>query len=183
LLTVFASLLWLEAWYRAYITHASANRASWDVEYEDGFKKIDLCRKCVRRYTPYAVNELLEISVGEHEHATGRVLAVNHLDSTFRIELQDDGKVLTRVQAMDLRRPRVGGVRPKPVELTQKNSGIVEPVQLTVRARVLAMFPGEGDEWYPGTIAKSNPDGTVAIRYDDGEYAPSVRRLQVDLSQ
>jgi DNA repair protein Crb2 Tudor domain len=180
---VFASLLWLEAWYRASITHASANRASWDVEYEDGFKKIDLCRKCVRPYTPYAVHESLEISVGEHEYATGRVLAVNHLDNTFRIELEDNGQVLSRVQAMDLRRPRGGGVRPKPVQLTQKNTRIVEPVQLTVHARVLAMFPGEGDAWYPGTIAKLNTDGTVDIQYDDGEYAPSVRRLQVDLSQ
>ena len=44
------------------------------------------------------------------------------------------------------------------------------------------MFPGGGDEWYSGTIAKLNPDGTVAIQYDDGDYAPSVLRHQVDLS-
>ena len=50
---------------------------AWDVEYEDGDEGTDLCRKCVRPYTPYAVQESLEIRVSEHEFATGRVLAVN----------------------------------------------------------------------------------------------------------
>lgn len=150
---------------------------TWDVVFDDGDEGIELCLKCVRPFVPYAIGESLEVSVDEYGYTAGRVVAVYPLDDTFDIELEESAKVLTRVQTMHLRR-RSDGARPQAAQLTGKENRLL----LTVNARVLAMFPGgEDEEWYPGTITQLNPDGTFGILYDDGDFAPSVRRPQLDL--
>ena len=105
--------------------------------------------------------------VDEYSFARGRVVDVHPADDTFDIELEESGKKFYSVRPMNLRR-RVG-------------QGPVQ--ELSVGMRVLSLFPGAGDEYYPGVVTEINPDGTVAIQYDDGDTAASVRRHHVEIDQ
>jgi len=161
-----SNVLRFPEWYRGYITYASANRYTWNVEYEDGDEGFDLCSHCVRPYIQYAVNESVEMRVDEYTFAEGRVVGVHFPGDTFDIELEETGKKFYSVKPMNLRR-RVG-------KLSRS--------QLSPGMRVVALFPGEGDEYYPGIVTKLNHDGTVAIQYDDGDAA-TVRRDHVEIAQ
>ena len=153
-------------WYRGRITFASANRMTWDVEYDDGDEGNNLCQMCIRPFVPYAVNETLEARVDDAEFASARVVALHAADDTVDIRLEDSDELWTHVEPKDLRRLTIEHV---------EAPGFVES------ARVMARFPGAGDEWYAGTIAKVNKDGSFAIQYDDGDNAPKIHRRNLRL--
>ena len=46
-----------------------------------------------------------------------------------------------------------------------------------VKARYLASAnPSAITQWYSGVVAAENDDGSVAVRYDDGDYEGKVLR-------
>jgi len=55
------------------------------------------------------------------------------------------------------------------------NWGIPVAVPLPVGTVVEARWKN-GLAWFPGKIQKINPDGTYAVRYDDGDFEASVKR-------
>lgn len=139
---------------------------TWDIYYDDGDEGIGLCRECVRPYVPYAVQESIEVRVNENAYAAGRVVAVHHKDKTFDVKMEECRELRFAVRTLDLRR-RVG---------------FVSNALLTLNARVLALFldgESESDEWYPGVITEVGADGTFAVLYDDGDFAPILRRHHI----
>jgi len=152
-------------WYRGITIYASANRLLWDVEYDDGDVLTDLPPAAVRPYVPYQLEESIEVRVDEVSFAAGRVIAVNSMDDTFDIELEDDGGVFTSVHPMDIRR-RVGEA----------------PPELAVGDRVQAQFPGAEDGlYYPGTVTRVHARGLVDVEYDDGDFMENLPRSVVEL--
>jgi Histone methyltransferase Tudor domain 1 len=158
-------------WYRCTITLASANRDTWDVLYDDGDEGIELCRTCVRTFTPYAVTETLYVRVSDDEYAPCHVVAIHRqgkLD-VYDVQLEDDeAPVILNVPTKDLR--RVG-----------RDS---DATPLPVRTRVMAVYRDEsgGAEYYPGTIEQYNVDqNTYVIYFDDGDYLYNVPRRDIAL--
>ena len=173
LITLLSLLRTCTEWYRAYITFASSNRLSWDVEYEDGDVGYDLCPACIRPFVPYAVGETVEIRMDAETFAKGRITFVQRRSSIqnniewIDVQLEESGESLRRVHPRNIR--RFTADRRTPV------------TGLAVHARVLAMFPGEGDQWFPGYVSQLNPDGTVAVSFDDGDYDPRISPRNIRL--
>ena len=151
-------------WYRGVAIYASANRLLWDVEYDDGDLQEDLPPSAVRPYVPYQVDEIIEVRVDEETFARGHVVAMNSQDDTFDIELEESSELYASVHPMDIRR-RVGEDQRR---------------QLVVGDRVHAQYPG-ADGYYPGTITKVHPNGSVSAQYDDGDYFENLSPRMVDL--
>jgi hypothetical protein len=151
-------------WYRARVTRASANKYTWDVEYDGGEVDLGLCSSCVRPFVLYSLGEWVEVRIDERTFAPALVVAT-HLDGTFDLELED-GLRLGKVPVIDSRRVDQYDI-----------ASMIE-----IGSRVFALVPGNDDDtWYPGTVIEINIDDTVAIQYDDGDFFPSVPLSLVDL--
>lgn len=159
-------------WYRCTITSASANRDVWDVVYDDGDEGFELCRTCVRPFTPYAVNESLDIRISDDEYVPCHILAVHQFGKQYLYDVQldnDSWQFLSNIETKDLRR-------------MNKN---YDETPLAVNTRVTALYrdeSGVGTDYYPGTIEQMNADQkTYVIRFDDGDYSYNVHRRDIEL--
>jgi hypothetical protein len=170
----------LEEWYRARLTYANSNNLAWDVEYDDGDEANELCHDCVRPFVPYSLNEFLDVRVSPTTYAPGQVRAIHRLDGTFDIRLNKDGQILSRVRTKDLRRRgRSGRMKFTTARLSSSEQ---HQIPVTVGMRVMAGLPElDSDELFPGKITKANSDGTFAVMFDDGDFAPFVRRSLIDV--
>jgi hypothetical protein len=67
----------LPEWYRGVIRSASADRVEWEVQFEDGDFDTAICRKCVRPYLPYTLDEEVDWRDSDEDvYYRGRVMDV-----------------------------------------------------------------------------------------------------------
>ena len=101
-------------------------------------------------------------------------------DGTYDVRY-DDGDEERRVESRMIR--KLGGSS-SPTKRTNKDSdaevGSGAADGLVAGAKVEAKFGGRG-KFYPGTIEATNPDGTFAILFDDGDKEPKALREHVKL--
>jgi hypothetical protein len=146
------------------IRSASADRVEWEVEFHDGDVDSTICRKCVRPYLPYTLDEEVDWRSEEDIFYRGRVVGGGLFDKfgeeMYDILIDESGEVLRDVSPVDLRRFETRA----PFENLADLNAV-----LNVGTRVVGMFEGNEDEWYPGVITKRNKEGTFRINYDDGD--------------
>ena len=94
------------------------------------------------------MDELVGVRSEDLVYVNGRVVKV-HSDGTVDIDTPSLG-LFERVTTNDTRRF-------DPEERPKEGS------------RILALYEGEGDEWYPAVVSKVNADGTFDIMYEDGD--------------
>jgi hypothetical protein len=153
----------LAEWYRGVILSASADRVEWEVEFHDGDVDSTICRKCVRPYLPYTLDEEVDWRSEENIFYRGRVVGggPNEYDEEmYDILIDEFDEVLQDVSPVDMRRFETLA----PFENLAELDAI-----LNVGTRVVVMYQGNEDEWYPGVITKRNKEGTFQINYDDGD--------------
>ncbi len=100
----------------------------------------------------------MEVRISDSEFAAGQIAAA--MDGTYDVTLED-GSVVSGSSSAEIRR-----VDDVPEE--------EDDVIIKTGDRVLAMFPGLPNKWFPGVIERKNKDESFAIQYDDGDYAPRV---------
>lgn len=121
--------------------------------------ETDACQECAVPYTPYSMYEWIDVRIDEDSFGHAQVVAYNRTNDTYDV-MFETGHRLNAVTTGDIRR--------------------VYEVPLAQGSRVSALFPTANDgTWYPGHISAVNPDGTFAITYEDGDFAPSVERRAV----
>jgi hypothetical protein len=153
---------------------------AWDVVYDDGDEAYELCQDCVRPFVPYSLNEFLDVRVSPTIYAPGQVQAIHRLDGTFDIRLNKNGQIISRVPTKNIRRRgRSGRVK---LTIARLSSSAQEQGPIKVGMRVMAGLPDlDSDELFPGKVTKANPDGTFAVLFDDGDFAPFVPRSLIDV--
>ncbi len=109
----------------------------------------------------------MEVRISDSEFAAGQVAAVK--DGSYDVTLED-GSIVSGASSAEMR--RVDDVSNE----EEDDDVIIEPGD-----RVMAMFPGLPKKWFPGVIEEQNEDGSFAIQYDDGDYAPRVDPRHVRL--
>jgi hypothetical protein len=153
----------LPEWYRGVIRSASADRVEWEVQFEDGDFDTAICRKCVRPYLPYTLDEEVDWRDSDEDvYYRGRVMDVMLGDGgeeLYDIRLDGYLEVLRDISPVDMRR----------FENLSDPDGVFD-----LGTRVVAMYDGMEDEWYPGVITRRNKDGTFRIIYDDGDIDEQV---------
>ena len=142
-------------WYRGKIHGVLANEAIYDVEYEDGEIDESLSSDCVRPFVPYQVGDVVEARVSEESFAPGKIVQVYDSEEVYDVKT-DQGTFLSKLSAGNIRRFRT-----------------LPPLQVGVS--VLSRFQG-GQQFFPGRVVQTNPDGTYAVRYDDGDFEASVSK-------
>ncbi|GAX10719.1 hypothetical protein FisN_14Lh235 [Fistulifera solaris] len=149
-------------WYKGTIIRASSDRLTWTVRFDDGDVVDNVCAQCVRPFVPYSVGEKVEVRISDSEFATGQVVAA--MDGTYDVTLED-GSVVFGTSCAEMRRVD---------EVSEEDDDDDDDVIIEPGDRVMAMFPGLPNQWFPGVIEGHNKDGSFAIQYDDGDYAPRV---------
>jgi hypothetical protein len=148
------------------IRSASADRVEWEVEFHDGDVDSSICRKCVRPYLPYSLDEEVDWRSEEDIFYRCRVVGTSGGLDDFGDELYDiviDGSedVLRDISPVDMRR----------FEALARFDNLTV---FNVGTRVVGMFQGIEDQWFPGVITRRNKDGTFKINYDDGDVENGV---------
>jgi hypothetical protein len=165
ILLLFCKNHWLE-WYPGIITHVSANRKIWNVQYADGEIDTNLCYECVRPFQPYQIGEEIEARIineqDEYVYVPGTVQATSSDGDVYDIRLDVDG-VTVSSSLSDCRRRY--------------------EIQLQVNERVETLYPGESPTtWFTGTIMKVNADmSTYDVLYDDGDFLKNVPKDEIRL--
>jgi hypothetical protein len=155
---------YLADWYRGVIRSASADRVEWEVEFHDGDVDSTICRNCVRPYLPYTLDEEVDWRSEEDIFYRGRVVGGGLLDEfgeeMYDILIDEFDEVLKDVSPVDMRR----------FEILAPFENLAElDAVLTVGTRIVGMYQGVEEEWFPGVITKRNKEGTFQINYDDGD--------------
>lgn len=148
-------------WYKGKIKFASSDKYTWTVEFDDGELDNNLCPRCVRPFLPYRVGEGIEVRVSNVEFAPGKFTSVNTENDSYDV-LLENGELVSGASSAEIRR----------IDSITRN-------EFKRGDRVLAMFPDVSDEWFPGVVEHANKDGSFAIQYDDGDYAPRVKLEQL----
>ena len=140
-------------WYRGYITGVNTNMDTWIVEYEDGETDFDLCRRCVRPYRPYMMNEAVDVRDDNGDgYYSGHVVRV-HGDELYDVRLEDGTDVL-QVSASDMRR----------ISTDRFEAGSLVRV----------------DEQHEANVYYVHGDGTVDVVYQDGDFEARVDRERLE---
>lgn len=139
-------------WYRGKIYEVVADKAIYNVVYDDGEVDESLSRYCIRPFRPYAVNEEVEVTDGVGSFVSGKILREyeGELYDVFTVE----GVVMNKTMVQNIRR-------------------FEKEPDLEVDMAVMARFGG-GEQWFPGRVLEIRADETVAIEYDDGDYEPAL---------
>lgn len=133
---------------------------TWDVQFDDGDMERGTCYNCMVPFTPYALDEWLEVRMDPNTYSRAQITAA-YANSTYDLVLET-GHPLKGIEPRQLRR--------------------VFDIPITEGSEVMAIFPKADDGvWYPGYISAVNPDGTFAVAYEDGDFAPSVAKREVRL--
>lgn len=150
---LFFMLAFLE-WYRGTIVEAVPNESYFDIQYDDGEVDEGMLPRCVRRFVPYKLDELVEIRI-EDEYVRGRIVEVED-DDQYSVKLENgDGHIFKSVPTGEIRRFTL--------EKEESDS------QLRVGSLVWARYQG-GSEWFSGTVVAIHKNNHVAVQYDDGDY-------------
>jgi hypothetical protein len=153
------------------IRSASANRVEWEVDFYDGDVDSTICRKCVRPYLPYVLDEEADWRSEEDIFYRGRVVGAgldDFGDEMYDFQIDDSEEVVRDISPVDMRR--------------FENLADLDAV-LKVGTRVVAEYQGIEDQWFPGVITRRNMDGTFRINYDDGDIENGVPLESVNLEE
>ena len=97
-----------QVWYRCAIIAARSDHNVWDVLYDDGEVRKNLCHRCVRPFIPYAINETIEVLITPEDYYTPcKVTSIHHSstgDLLFDLQLEEPNKILQKVSTNYLRR-------------------------------------------------------------------------------
>jgi len=157
---------------------------SCDILYDDGDTEQRVPRRSIQkdssgRASPsrssrkgsFRKGETIEaLYKGGRKYYKGCISRVN-VDGTYDI-LYDDGDRETKVAAEKIRKTNAGGSDSE----GDADTGNGKP--LRVGMKVKARFKG-GRKYYEGQIKRKNPDGTYAIKYQDGDTERSVSRDKI----
>jgi translation initiation factor IF-1 len=148
----------LTEWYRGTIAAAVPNTGLYDIRYTDGEEESDVKRRCIRRFTNYAVGEEVEARpLEEPTFFRGRVVRLLP-NERYDVEI-GGGTVLKSVLPQHIRRFE---------SISSGSHG-----SIGVGSRVMANFEGAGT-YYPGIIVQVNDDNTFDVEYDDGDTEVSL---------
>ena len=156
-------------WYKGRIVLASSDRNTWTVQFDDGDIASNICSQCVRPFISYEVGERVEVRISDFDFAAGQIAFVNLLDGTYDVSLESE-EVISGASSAEIRRVDSDD------EEEAEGVIIMKPGD-----RVMAMFPDVPHKWFPGVIERKHKDGSFAIEYDDGDYAPRVMSRHVRL--
>ena len=160
--------------YRGNVEAIVSSEATFVIQYADGDVDEGMERRCLRPFEPYQVGEKIEVqrkSPGEYE--AGIILAIygteevgNYDDEEdeqpslmFDIQLEETKVVLVSVHQGALR--RIGAISIKKGD------------------RIAVSTDAGGEEWFPGQVVRTNPDGTYVIRYVNGNVENNVRKERI----
>jgi hypothetical protein len=168
-------------YYPGVISRARSD-GTFDVDYDDGEKEMGVAKELIRVAVPAdiitsplrleaggsrfpsstALSEGMRIEArykGKARYFPGKISRVR-MDGTFDVHYDDGEREIGVIADF---------IRPLDHTLLGSSSRAPDAGAFVEGDKIEALYKGKGTKWFPGVVTRANRDGTLDLRYDDGD--------------